>query len=89
MCRSYVCCVCTPVYLENDFELDAAANKIGILIKSWVEKCLAYVGLGCMGPITSWFAAGYVMSEAEVVCEHSLYALFINSTTKSPPNGDN
>ena len=55
--------VCTPVYHQNDIELDAAANKIGISMKNWVRQCLVYVGLRRMGPITPWFAAGYVMSE--------------------------
>ena len=54
----------TAVYHQNYVELDAVTNKIGISMKNWVRECLDSVGMWRMGPIMSWFALGFVMSDA-------------------------
>ena len=43
---------------------DATAYKIGISVKNWARRCLFSVDMWRMGPIMSWFALGFVMSDA-------------------------
>jgi hypothetical protein len=43
---------------------DAADYKIGISVKKWARQCLFSVDMWRMGPMMSWFALGFVMSDA-------------------------
>ena len=49
---------------QNCLDSDAAAYKIGISVKNWARKCLVNVDVVRMGPTMSWFASGFVVSDA-------------------------
>ena len=51
------------VYHHSNFDLAAAAYRIGICIKNGVRDTVVYVDFECIGPIVPWFAVRIIMVE--------------------------
>ncbi len=63
MCR-FSCVRASSVNIIKTASIRTLPYKIGISMKNWVRECLDSVDMWRMGPIMSWFALGFVMSNA-------------------------